>query len=473
MNHSIDDGWQRPRPAAAGLRRDTVVAVVLVVAAWLSWWLYAGAIDLEHAPWWGALIWSAAIAGPLALRRRHPEIATLVVSVTFVIGQYTGVYEQLFANICLFVALYSLGAWGRNRMIATIERIVIAVGMVVWLVGIIIYQAVTPDSTPDVSRDGWLSQFAAIGLIQIVTNLLYFGAAFVFGNAAYAAAREREALQQRTVELEREREVSGRQAVALERVRIARELHDVVAHHVSVMGLQAGAARRVLGKAESVDPRAVESLTLIEENAREAVDELHRMLGALRQNDDDSAERSASTRGIEQLDELVAEARATGLPVSFSTVGAPVSVPPVVGLSIYRIVQESLTNVRKHAGARARADVRLRYLGSEVEVEVSDDGRAGVGAARVGGTGGGLGQVGMRERVAAVGGEITIGSKPRGGYRVRAVLPVAPRPAAPAPTEHGTAAHDAGAHDTGALDAAAHHTAADHTAEHDERAAHE
>ncbi|GAA2225282.1 sensor histidine kinase [Herbiconiux moechotypicola] len=458
MTDSTADDWVRPRPSARGLRRDALVAGLLVAAAWLSWWLYVGAIDEEHAPWWGALIWAVVIAGSLAFRRLAPELTALVVAATFVVGQYAGVYEQLFANICLFVALYSLGAWGRNRLLATVERVIITVGMVLWLVAVIVYQALTPESTPDVSRDGWFSQFAAIGLIQLITNLLYFGAAFVFGNAAYAAARQRDALELRTVELEQEREVSSRQAVALERVRIARELHDVVAHHVSVMGLQAGAARRVLTRgraapaatrsagggaepsggadrradpsgatADAVDPRAMEALAQIEENAREAVDELHRMLGALRQGDDDDAAVSASTRGLDQLPELVAEAEAAGLPVTLTTVGPATAVPPVIGLSAYRIVQESLTNVRKHGGIRATADVRVRFLDSGVEIEVSDTGSGRPPVA--GASTKGLGQVGMRERVAAVGGEITMEAKPRGGYRVRARLPLAPRSA--------------------------------------------
>ncbi|QJU55371.1 sensor histidine kinase [Herbiconiux sp. KACC 21604] len=434
MAPSTDD-WKRPRPGAAGYRRDALVAAALVVASLGSWLLYRAAIDQPQAPWWGALLWGVVIAGSLAFRRRFPELVALVVGITFVVGQYVGIYEQLFSNICLFVALYTLGAWSQNRLLATVERIVIAAGMVIWLLSVLIYQGLTPDSTPGISRDGLFSQFMAASLISIVTNLLYFGAAFVFGNASNTAARQREALEQRTQELEREREVSSRQAVALERVRIARELHDVVAHHVSVMGLQAGAARRVLGKSSETDPRAVDALTQIEENAREAVDELHRMLGALRQSDDTEASRSASTRGLEQLPELVSDAEASGLPVTFTTVGTPVPVPSVVGLSAYRIVQESLTNVRKHGGARATADVRLRYLGSEIEVEVSDTGTglnplARPSAAPPGSAGaaGGLGQIGMRERAAAVGGEIVMEPKPRGGYRVRAILPVSPRP---------------------------------------------
>ncbi|WP_440709323.1 sensor histidine kinase [Herbiconiux sp. YIM B11900] len=444
---SRTDEWMRPRPDGAGYRRDAIVAAVLTVAAFGSTMLYAGAYNTGHAPWPLALGWSVLMAGSLAFRRRLPEIVALVISVTFVVGQYSGITETLFANICLFLALYSVGAWGRNRMLATAERIVIGTGMVLWLIGVLIYQALNPANGPEVSHEGPLSQFMALGLISLLINVLYFGASFVFGNASWNSARQREALIERTRELELQREVSGRQAVALERVRIARELHDVVAHHVSVMGLQAGAARRMLAKAMpegAADPRIRESLEAVESNARDAVDELHRMLGALREGDGDGdgvGERTrdgadaavsepagaASTRGIAQLDELVASARAAGLPVEFSTIGQPLPVPPVIGLSVYRISQEALTNVRKHGGPRASADLRLRYLDSGIEVEISDTGVGSAAAGRTSGAGGGgLGQVGMRERVAAVGGEIELGPKSRGGYRVRARLPLDP-----------------------------------------------
>jgi signal transduction histidine kinase len=421
------DDWRRLRPGTSGYRRDAIAAAVLVVGTWFSWLLYSSAgVEQEHAPWWGGILFSVLIAGALAFRRRWPEVVLLVVAVVFVVAQYTGIYEQLFNNICLFVALYTLGAWGRNRMLATALRILVTVGMLLWLVGVLVFQGMNPEIAPEISRDGVLSQFLAIGLIQIVTNLLYFGGAYVFGNAAWASARQREALEQRTLELEQEREVSSRQAVELERSRIARELHDVVAHHVSVMGLQAGAARRVLERspaAQAPDPRVTQALAVVEQNAREAVDELQRMLGALRERGD-APSTTASTRGIAQLGELVDDAREAGLPVTFSTIGPERPVPPAIGLTVYRLAQESLTNVRKHAGPRATADVRLRYLSDAIELEVSDTG-AGSGAAPARSAGSRLGQIGMRERVAAAGGELEFGPKARGGYRVRAQLPLA------------------------------------------------
>ncbi len=263
--------------------------------------------------------------------------------------------------------------------------------------------------------------------VLIAVNVLFFAAAWVFGDRAWRQERQRLELAERNAELRRERDQNARRAVVEERVRIARELHDVVAHHVSLMGVHAGAARRVF---DSNPEQARASLSVIESSARGAVDELHRLLGALRRSEEPSggdaeeaASVSASTRGLAQLPELLEEARRAGHPVSFESVGDPRPLPPTVELVIYRVVQESLTNVRKHAGPGAPVDVRLRYLGESVEVEVSDGGAGPVGTPGREGQGG-LGHVGMRERVAAVGGSITMGARKRGGFIVRAVLPV-------------------------------------------------
>jgi len=146
------------------------------------------------------------------------------------------------------------------------------------------------------------------------------------------------------------------------------------------------------------------------------VDELHRLLTTLRENDSDDASRSSSTRGIDQLPDLVEESTAAGVPATLQLVGEPRPVTSLVGFTLYRVTQEALTNVRKHAGARATVDVRLRYLDSGVELEVTDTGQ-GKGLASAGP---GHGHVGMRERVAAVGGELEVGPLARGGYLVRA-----------------------------------------------------
>lgn len=429
--------WIRPRPCRRGYRNDLVLALVLLVGTAASVVLYRATGWGEGTPWWGSALWTAGMTLPLAARRRWPEIVALVASAVFMVGAVVGVGEALFSNIALFVAIYTVGAWGRSRRVATIVRAVIVVVMFAWLFWGLIFFSTVQDHLPELSREGLLSPYLAYGFINVLTNLLYFGGAWYFGDTAYRSARARAELEQRTAELAAERERTRVQAVALERLRIARELHDVVAHHVSVIGVQAGAARRVLAK----DPAAAtSSLSSIESSAREAVDELHGLLGTLRGDGDtgpvvlegDAGDRggattSTSTRGLDRLDELVAESAGNGLPVTLAVIGEPRPVSAVVDLSAYRVTQEALTNVRKHAGAAATAEVRVRWTDSALEVEITNTGTATsvAGAARRSeATGGGLGQLGMRERTAAVGGTLELGPRARGGYLVRASFPL-------------------------------------------------
>jgi signal transduction histidine kinase len=202
--------------------------------------------------------------------------------------------------------------------------------------------------------------------------------------------------------------------VVEERARIARELHDVVAHSVSVMTVQTGAVRRLLTPDQE---RERETLLAVERTGREALNEMRRLLGMLRATDE--AEGLAPQPSLRQLDTLVEQVREAGLPVELKVEGAPVDLPPGLDLSAYRIVQEALTNALKHAGP-ARATVAVRYGPDELELEIADDGR---GAANGTGTGGGL--VGMRERAALVGGRLEAGPRNGGGYAVRARLPLA------------------------------------------------
>ncbi|MBG6108590.1 sensor histidine kinase [Frigoribacterium sp. CG_9.8] len=367
------------------------------------------------APIWVSSLFVVICAAPLAVRRRWPQAVAIVVSSAFALGHIFAVPEALFANISLFIAMYTVGAWGRHRMRATIVRVVIVIGMFIWLFTALVASAADPTSLANLTRSSAISPIVAIGLLQIVTTLLYFGSAFYFGDRAWAAARERRALVDRTAERSAERELNAHRALTLERVRIARDLHDIVAHHVSVMGVQAGAARLVM----ETDPAgATHSLRSIESSARTAVAELHRMLTILR-DDEHPGIDSATTRGIDQISSLAADARAAGVPLRSRTVGVQRTVPPTVEVTLYRIAQESITNTLKHAGPGAEIDLRLRYLDDAVELEIGDSGSANISYAG----GAGLGQRGMRERVDAVGGTIHIGPRARGGYLVRARIP--------------------------------------------------
>jgi signal transduction histidine kinase len=443
----LADGWRRPRGPRSGYRADIWVAVALAGGTALSLTLTRSAGIMNESPTWLAALWVALIALPLAARRRWPEPVALLISLVFGVFGAMGVSDALFSSICLYVAIYSVGAWSHNRMLARWTRLGIIAGMFIWLFWTLLVQANQATAIPDLSRDGFFSPYAAYGLLQVLINLVYFWAAYYFGDAAWHAARRSAALEARTAELAAERERTAAQAVSLERMRIARELHDVVAHHVSLMGVQAGAARRILER----DPAtAAQAITVIEESARTAVDELHTMLGALRADAADDggaadgsgpgaqpAHQSTSTRGVDQLDELVQDNTDAGLPVALHVIGEPRPVPGTTGLTLYRIAQEALTNTRKHAGAAATAELRLRYEDDAVELEISDTGRGARGPAGERGqapaqSSGGLGQRGMRERVAAVGGTIELGNRPRGGYLVRARVPLAAAAAAPA-----------------------------------------
>jgi len=407
------DTWVRPRPGRVGYRRDLALAVFIAVGGGITAALYSRiGLYTEPAPLWLTVVVILGYSLPLALRRRFPLVVAVVVSAAFFIGGQFLVPEALVINIALFIAIYTLGAWGHDRRVANIVRAVITVGMFVWIFANIAITTADPETMPGFSRAGLFSELAAWSVIQVITNLLYFIGAWAFGNAMWSSARRKAQLVEQAAELADEREFSAQQAVALDRVRIARELHDVVAHHVSVMGVQAGAARRVV----QTDPaQASASLEVVEQSAREAVDELHRLLTTLRDSDSDPASGSASTRGAAQLEELVAATDGARLQI----VGEPRPLTALVGFTVYRVAQEALTNVRKHAGPRATADVRLRYDTDTVQLEITDTGTATPRSTR-----GGLGQVGMRERVDAVGGTLELGRQSHGGYLVRATIPV-------------------------------------------------
>jgi signal transduction histidine kinase len=245
----------------------------------------------------------------------------------------------------------------------------------------------------------------------IVAGPLYTGV-WLAGRLYRDRQRLATALQSRTAALEREQEETARLATAEERARIARELHDVVAHSVSVMVVQAGAERLALGPGQE---STRETLVSIEKTGRQALAEMRRLLGMLRKEDEGLA--LAPLPSLDHLDSLVAHVREAGLPVELHVEGTRQTLPAGVDVSAYRIVQEALTNALRHAGP-ARARVVVRYGEGEVELEVADDGR---GPQEVNGSGHGL--VGMRERVALYGGELNTGLREEGGYAVRARLP--------------------------------------------------
>lgn len=396
-------------------RSDALLAAVVFIAGVISAALSAVSeiYGAEQAPIWQALVYLLFVAAPLAVRRVWPAQVAIVVAVAYFLAVTLRVPELYAGNIAIFITLYTVGAWMQNRRAAMLVRVAIIIGMFIWLM-VTMYRDAIDSAREEEIMAGAMSPYLAFMMLQLLLNVLYFAGAYYFGEHAWKAAMQRQALEQRTADLEREREVTAAQAVALDRVHIARELHDVVAHHVSVMGVQAGAARIVIDQDSS---KAKAILSDIENSAREAISELRHLLETLRSSDTDA--QDASTLGLGDIAQLVDASNAAGMPTTFTIVGDARPVPSVAQVNFYRIAQESLTNARRHAGSEATADVRLRYTDDGVELEVVNTGR------RVLTPRGGMGQLGMRERALASGGTIESAPRERGGWLVRVHAPLA------------------------------------------------
>jgi signal transduction histidine kinase len=250
------------------------------------------------------------------------------------------------------------------------------------------------------------------GLGNFIFGLIFVCGAWVTSRLVYSRTRENVALQAQTSRLAEERDVSAAQAAAAERGRIARELHDVIAHSLSVMVVQAGAAEHVIAREPA---RAGEAMRAVQDTGRQALSEMAHLLGILREDGEELG--FVPQPGISDLPALVAQARNAGLPVELRIEGERHTVPTGVELSLFRIVQEALTNVRKHAGP-AHTTVLLRYGPGAIETVISDDGNGSSN-----GFGGGHGLVGMRERANLYGGALQAEPGPSGGFVVRVSMP--------------------------------------------------
>jgi signal transduction histidine kinase len=346
-----------------------------------------------------------ALAVPVVFRRACPVAA-------FAAAIAVGALQVLInskpnpTDLAIVILLYTLAAYTPRRISIT--------GLAICLAG----------SAAAVLR--WMPGRLSMWDSLLVGSIMFAGPsliAWVFGDSMRYRRAYYTNLEDRAARLEAERDAQAQIAAAAERARIARELHDVVAHNVSVMVVQADGASYALGS----DPdRARQALAAISATGRQALAEMRRMLGVLRRDEDGTEPGRAPLPGIGQLGELLEQTRATGLAVSFTVEGVPQPLPDGAALAAYRIVQESLTNTRKHGGPRATAEVTLRYLEDALLLRITDDGR---GAAAVS-DGAGHGLTGMRERVAVYGGWVQAGPCPSGGYHVAALLPLV-EPAAP------------------------------------------
>ncbi|MFB6711320.1 MULTISPECIES: sensor histidine kinase [unclassified Streptomyces] len=344
----------------------------------------------------------------VALRRRAPEKMLLLAVAMGVVQVLFGVKPGV-VNFAMLVIVFTVATVG--------QRWASRLALICSLSAATVAQLRWPQ---DVPQTGWLQQ-----AFVVVVMTVPFVLAWVLGDSMRTRRAYFDQLEERAARLEREREAQSKVAVAAERARIARELHDVVAHNVSVMVVQADGAAYVM---EAAPDQARQALETISSTGRQALAEMRRLLGVLRTGDAQESGEYVPQPDVEQIEDLVEQVRQTGLAVDFKIEGTPRPLPSGVELTAYRIVQEALTNTRKHGGPDAGASVRLVYFDDGLGLLVEDDGR---GAAHEmyedgGADGAGHGMIGMRERVGMVGGTLDAGPRPGGGFRISALLPLKP-----------------------------------------------
>ncbi|MET7703645.1 MULTISPECIES: sensor histidine kinase [unclassified Streptomyces] len=342
----------------------------------------------------------------IALRRRMPETMLLL---TAAVGLAQLVLNMALvpADFAMLVIVYTVAADG--------ARWASRFGLVAGLCAAPLSQIRWPDE----HSSGFGQVMAAVFLS------VPFALAWVLGDSIRTRRAYLAQLEERAARLEKEREAQSKVAVAAERARIARELHDVVAHNVSVMVVQADGAAYVLDTAPDQAKKALETIS---GTGRQALAEMRRLLGVLRTGEHQEGGEYVPQPDVEQLDDLIEQCRTSGLPVDYKVEGTPRPLPSGVELTAYRIVQEALTNTRKHGGPNAGASVRLVYFDDGLGLLVEDDGKGAPHELYEDGgvDGQGHGLIGMRERVGMVGGTLDAGPRPGGGFRISALLPLKP-----------------------------------------------
>ncbi|MEU6719465.1 histidine kinase [Nonomuraea sp. NPDC046802] len=352
---------------------DTTLVIILAVPAIVAMIVTLAGNGIQTVP---ALAYYLASTAVLLPRRRWPSAVAAVTSVLHLVGDVTGLTTS--SSVLASIAHYSLGRYTAGRETAIVTG------------ALVVAYAWEMELTLQGTGGGVMGLFA-VG-VPVGVGLI---------------VRLRAELD------ERGKREAADAAVQAERRRIARELHDVVAHHITVINALVGGARATLPPEQEVTRNALESA---EQTARQAMAEMRRLLQVLRADGNEGPD-AATGVGADRLPALIQEARSAGLPASLKVTGEPVELPAAVDHAVYRIVQEALTNTRKHA-VSARASVRLAYEPAAVEVEVVDDGLSKQGSAP------GFGLGGMAERVALCGGRLSTGPRPEGGFRVHARLPL-------------------------------------------------
>ncbi|CAL9515179.1 sensor histidine kinase [Streptomyces pilosus] len=342
----------------------------------------------------------------VALRRRMPE-RMLVLALAVGVAQLVVDVATVPADFALLVIVYTVAAIGARWA----SRLALTAG----LCAAPLAQLRWPNEDQSVATN------VAVMIFQAVP----FALAWVLGDSIRTRRAYFAQLEERAARLEKERAAQAKVAVAAERARIARELHDVVAHNVSVMVVQADGAAYVLDAAPDQAKKALETIS---STGRQALAEMRRLLGVLRTGEHQEAGEYVPQPDVRQIEDLVGQCRESGLPVDFKVEGTPRPLPSGVELTAYRIVQEALTNTRKHGGPNAGASVRLVYFDDGLGLLVEDDGKGAPHELYEEGgfDGQGHGLIGMRERVGMVGGTLDAGPRPGGGFRISVLLPLKP-----------------------------------------------
>jgi signal transduction histidine kinase len=383
------------KPGSARWRVATDVAIALVFTVFcLVVTAHIPPEEGEHYNGWG-VVTIIVVGAALLVRRRHPYVTLGIVIAglaTYTVANFAGgpVY------LAPLVPLYTIAQRGDRRRTWTAVVATIVLLLPFALVG-----------------DRWEQNF-----VYFLAFAGWVGGAVFLGTAHFSRRAYLAELEQRARYLEESREEEARRRVAEERLRIARDLHDVIAHGIATIHMQSGAALHVL---ERHPEQAKPALTAIKQLSKQTLDELRMTVGVLRDHEELPL---APTPGLEQLGALIDNARGAGITIKVDCDPRPASVPAAVDVAAYRIVQEALTNVMRHAGANATATVTVRHAADEVRIEVVDDGR-GAASAVDAQPGGGHGIAGMSERAVTIGGSVVAGPQPGGGFRVLARLPLA------------------------------------------------
>lgn len=455
---SLDDLWERPAPRSRIIRVpvvgwlsvvDLLVAATGVLVIGLTVWLQQVQVRVDTGSVWRQVVSVLVLGLILCLRRRFPLTQGGASAAHLLIGSFLTplVSASFFTQVLYFVSLHAAVAWGASRRAAWGLIAAVELALLGWVAVIF----ARTNSLAQIMKDLAPQARGVNGLVRLVVLYALINTAFVVGAAALGQVSWREAralhrAREQAATIAAQRSRLADQAVVAERLRISREIHDSVSHHVSVIGIQAAGARRAM---EVAPDQARQALSAIEEESRLAVTEMHSLLGSLRQG-------TGVDPGLSDLAELCSGPHRHRLDLDI--VGDTEAVGPALGLTVYRVVQEAITNVEKHARA-AHAHVAVRIGPDQVEVEVTDDGRGArtsppggtrPGSTRPGGTrpggtrpvgtkgdstgredsgldgGAGVGLIGMAERVAAHRGTLETGPRVTGGWRVLARLPLVP-----------------------------------------------